>query len=56
MLFDNSQAGPLTDKEIRDISLAAMPYLLDNDRRSNLALLITRLIATIDHKAAQRKL
>ena len=48
LLFDNSKSGPLTDKELRDIRLAAMPYLLQDGRKSDLALLIARLIETVD--------
>lgn len=47
-LFDNSKSGPLTDDEIKSVRLATMPYLLEEGRKSDLALLIARLIETID--------
>lgn len=50
-LFDNSKSGPLTDKEVHDIRMAVMPYLLDDGSRSDRALLIARLIATIDARS-----
>jgi hypothetical protein len=45
-LFDTTKSGPLSRDELNRISLAVMPYLLDDDRRSNLALLIARLVET----------
>ena len=49
-LFDKNKSGPLSTAEIKNIRLATMPYLLEDGRRSDLALLISRLIETVDHK------
>jgi hypothetical protein len=54
-LFDNSKSGPLSIKELHDIRLATMPYLLEDGRKSDLALLIARLIETVDAEKASRK-
>jgi protein subunit release factor B len=47
-VFNTTNRGPMDDEELRRIRLAIMPYLLEDGRRSDLALLVSRLIETID--------
>lgn len=47
-LFDKAESGPLSAAELRDVSMAIMPFLLDeNQEVSDRALLIARLCITV---------
>lgn len=48
-LFDTTASGPLSEEELHNVKIVTMPFLLDQDtHRSNLALLVARLILTVE--------
>jgi len=47
-LFDVNRSGPLTDQELHDIKLYSFPFLINDDNKGRMALLLNKLIDMIE--------
>jgi hypothetical protein len=47
-LFDVNRPGPLTNQELHDIKLYSFPFLINDDNKGRMALLLNKLIDMIE--------